>query len=120
MYLETKTNAWVESRRLNWDLLMASLRENFARNLSLLLRNHKRKPIELARALNVNPSTVTGWTTGRITPQIERLDAIADFFGVTYVDLLADKHPPSPKQRDIDSILGDLASARGYRLVPKS
>lgn len=121
MNTATIPKAWVKSRRLNWDYLMASVKENFARNLSALLKNHDRKAIELARALKVNPSTITGWTSARIAPELSRLDEIAEFFGVTYQDLLRGDGtvPAPPKPQDLDSILRDFAKVRGFELVPR-
>jgi transcriptional regulator with XRE-family HTH domain len=89
---------------------MASVKENFARNLSELLKKHRKQGKELAEALHVAPSTVTGWTKGKFTPAVERLDEIADFFGVSYVDLITGE-ASSTSRRDIDAIVRELRAA---------
>jgi transcriptional regulator with XRE-family HTH domain len=107
MLSATNTASRLRSPRLHWDLLMASVKENFARNLSELLKKHRK---ELAEALHVAPSTVTGWTKGKFTPAVERLDEIADFFGVSYVDLITGE-ASSTSRRDIDAIVRELRAA---------
>lgn len=120
MFSATRPRSSVQSRPLNWDGLMASVKENFRRNLSLLIEKDGRKPIELARYLDVNPSTVSGWLSGRISINLSRLDEVALYFGVNYQDLLASEAGAAPAEPpDLDTILSQFARARGYRIVPK-
>ena len=120
MLSATKAISWLTSGRLDWDELMAKVKENFARNLRLLLERDGKKPIDLARHLETSPSTVTRWVNGETTPALERLDDIADFFHeTTYLDLITDKSPAA-RRKDLDDLLREFASLRGFRLVPKS
>ena len=43
----------------------------------------------LAKALGVTTATVGNWESGRSTPPLKTLEAIADVLGVTVSDLLA-------------------------------
>jgi transcriptional regulator with XRE-family HTH domain len=95
--------------------------ETFSRNLKRLLDLHGRKPIELARALKVSPSTISGWMTGRIAPQLNRLDAVAKFFEVSYQELLTplDGYRTPPRHpMDIADIFVELARTLGYTVRP--
>ena len=120
MFSATTPKPSVKSAPLNWDGLMASVKENFRRNLSLLIEKDGRKSIELARYLDVNPSTVSGWLSGRISINLSRLDDVAAYFGVSYQALLAPDSAENPAEPpDLDTILSQFARARGYRIVPK-
>ena len=44
--------------------------------------------VELARQLSVTKQSVSNWENNNIQPSVEMAVAIADFFGVTLVDLL--------------------------------
>lgn len=43
---------------------------------------------EFAEKLNVTPQTVSKWENGRATPQIEKLEMIADIFGISIDELV--------------------------------
>ena len=51
------------------------------------------KSVQLAKALEVTPVTVTNWTKGRNVPQLRHLVVIARLFGVTVSDLFPDRLP---------------------------
>lgn len=52
---------------------------------------------ELANRLNVSRQTVSKWEVGDSTPDMEKLVAISDLFGVSLDELVLDKAPePAP------------------------
>lgn len=122
MFSETKTMPSVISPRLYWDLLMALVKENFAKNLSILLKKQGKQAQDLAKHCGVKPSAVTGWTGGRTSPSIWRLDAIASFFGCGYLDLLGPDEPRDVPSRPSDEWdeLRSLAQRRGLTLTRDS
>ena len=45
------------------------------------------KQSELAKELNVNRKTIMAWEKGKSLPAVDMIDAICDFFGVSYDDI---------------------------------
>jgi len=48
---------------------------------------------EVARTLGIRPSAVSKWECGLSKPRIERLPVLAELYGCTVEDLLADYYP---------------------------
>lgn len=42
---------------------------------------------DVANALNVNRKTVSAWEQGKSLPTVDKIDAICEFFGVSYDDI---------------------------------
>lgn len=51
---------------------------------------------ELASRLNVSRQTVSKWEVGDSTPDMEKLIAMSDLFGVSLDELVLDKAPTQP------------------------
>ena len=51
---------------------------------------------ELANRLNVSRQTVSKWEVGDSTPDMEKLIAISDLFGISLDELILDKAPAPP------------------------
>ena len=62
---------------------LENVRKVFAERLEILLRGRKK----LAIFLDVNPSMITHYTSGKTLPRLENLIKIADYFDVS-VDYL--------------------------------
>jgi transcriptional regulator with XRE-family HTH domain len=55
---------------------------------------------ELANRLNVSRQTVSKWEVGDSTPDMEKLVAMSDLFGISLDELVLDKSPePAPVER---------------------
>ena len=48
---------------------------------------------ELANRLNVSRQTISKWEVGDSTPEMEKLTAISDLFGISLDELVMDKAP---------------------------
>jgi transcriptional regulator with XRE-family HTH domain len=72
-------------------------------------------------AFGVSGSAITSWIKERSSPELARLEVIANVLGVTALDLLRDEQVerPAVSGRDLDAIITEIASSRGYKLVPK-
>ena len=61
---------------------------------------------ELANRLNVSRQTVSKWEVGDSTPDMEKLIAISDLFGISLDELVLDKAPePAPAPQSVKSEL---------------
>ncbi|MGN0615812.1 helix-turn-helix domain-containing protein [Ruminococcus flavefaciens] len=61
---------------------------------------------ELANRLNVSRQTVSKWEVGDSTPDMEKLVAISDLFGISLDELVLDKAPePAPAPQTAKSEL---------------
>lgn len=61
---------------------------------------------ELANRLNVSRQTVSKWEVGDSTPDMEKLIAISDLFGISLDELVLDKAPePDPAPQSAKSEL---------------
>lgn len=54
-----------------------------------LLKKQEKKQGDLARALNVRPTTVSEWKTGKREPSAVFYEKIAEYFGVSLVNSVA-------------------------------
>ena len=52
---------------------------------------------ELASRLNVSRQTVSKWELGESSPDMEKLVAMSDLFGITLDELVLDKAPTQPE-----------------------
>lgn len=60
---------------------------------------------ELANRLNVSRQTVSKWEVGDSTPDMEKLIAISDLFGISLDELVLDKAPAHIEQTSVKSEL---------------
>lgn len=68
----------------------------FNENLKKMRKNKGLTQKTLAEKLGVALSTVAMWETGSRQPDYQMLNRIAEFFGVTFDDLLEDKSEKEP------------------------
>jgi transcriptional regulator with XRE-family HTH domain len=99
---------------------MSSLgnKEVFARNLSYYLNLKGRDQKEVAEVVGVAPSTFNEWVKGKKYPRIDKIEILANYFGILKSDLIEDKtekNPPKePKLSEGERMLLDL-----FRQVPE-
>ena len=75
---------------------------------------------QVAKATGISTSTLTNWKKGRYTPKQDKLQKIADYFGVTVEYLMTGKNEPKEKApeltarderdiaKDLDRIMGEI------------
>lgn len=92
-------------------------KEVFARNLSYYLRLKGRDQKEVAEVVGVAPSTFNEWVKGKKYPRIDKIELLANYFGILKSDLIEDKEeknpPEEPKLSEGERMLVDL-----FRQVP--
>lgn len=71
---------------------MNTSRKIFRDNLFFLLNKTDESQTDLSNVLGVSTSSVSAWLTGEKMPRIEKMEALADHFGVSVVDLLSPRN----------------------------
>ena len=74
-------------------------REVFSNNLRYYLAQSGKSQKELAEIIGVSAPTMHEWVNGKKFPRIDKIEKLADFFGVLKSDLIEDKEK-SPPQSD--------------------
>lgn len=65
--------------------------EIFSTNLRNYIRDGGYTQIEVAKAIGVNPQALNYWCIGRNLPRMDKVQKLADFFGIRKTDLI-DRH----------------------------
>jgi transcriptional regulator with XRE-family HTH domain len=81
------------------------------------------KQVEFARKIDTTESVVSHWVNGHVCPEYRQLDRIVDVLKIPYEELVRDPQAVAASLdltfRDVDTILRELAAARGYVLRKK-
>ena len=93
-------------------------KETFAKNLSYYLNRCGKDQKEVAEVVGVAPSTFNEWVKAKKYPRIDKIEMLANFFGVLKSDLIEDKEeknaPKEPKLSEGERMLIEL-----FRRVPE-
>ena len=63
----------------------------FAKNLNYYMAINKKTRRDLCSALGFNYSTVTEWVNGKKYPRMNKVEALAKYFGINKSDLIEEK-----------------------------
>lgn len=75
-------------------------KETFARNLSYYLQRSGRDQKEVAEVVGVAPSTFNEWVKAKKYPRIDKIEMLANYFGILKSDLIEEKgEKKSPEER---------------------
>jgi transcriptional regulator with XRE-family HTH domain len=94
-------------------------KEIFARNLAYYLERSGRDQKEVAEVLGVAPSTFNEWMKAKKYPRIDKIEMLANYFGVLKSDLIEEAteggySPSEPQLTEGEKTLLDL-----FNRVPK-
>ena len=93
-------------------------KEVFAQNLSYYLKRCGRDQKEVAEIVGVAPSTFNEWIKAKKYPRIDKIEILANYFGVMKSDLIEDpgkgSSPSEPNLTEGEMMLLDL-----FRRVPE-
>ena len=70
----------------------------FAKNLSYYVKRSGRDQKEIAEALGVAASTFNEWVKGKKYPRIDKIEMLANYFGILKSDLIEDKEEKNPPE----------------------
>lgn len=63
-----------------------------------LLSKNGKKAIDVSRATGISPTTFSDWKSGKSAPKQDKLQKIADYFGVTITYLMTGKEEDSEQK----------------------
>ena len=92
-------------------------KEIFARNLSRYLQRSGKSQREMADIMGVSSSTFNDWANGRKYPRIDKIEFMANYFGIKKSDLIEEEKESSPNELQLtegEKLLLDL-----FRKVPE-
>ena len=92
-------------------------KEVFGRNLSYYLKLHGKEQKEVAAVMGVATSTFNDWVKGKKYPRIDKIEMLANYFGILKSDLIEEKKPSSPKEVKLSE--GEQALIDLFRKVPE-
>ena len=94
-------------------------KEVFARNLSYYLDRSGRSQREVADVAGVSPSTFSEWTKGKKYPRIDKIEILANYFGVLKSDLIEDKDENERSPGQLQLTEGEQMMIDIFRLIPE-
>ena len=89
----------------------------FAENLNYYMDLHQKSRREVREALDVSYYTFTDWVKGKKYPRMDKVEMLANYFGILKSDLIEEKKPSSLKEVKLsegEQMLIDL-----FRKVPE-
>lgn len=80
-------------------------KEIMASNLKKYLERHRKTQTDLAKDLNIPEMTVSNWMKAKTYPRIDKVQLMADYFGITRAELTEEPSEFSPGGAQHDSEL---------------
>ena len=71
----------------------------FAKNLSYYLKRKGKDQKEVAEIVGVAPSTFNEWVKAKKYPRIDKIEILANYFGILKSDLIEEKEKNSPSDK---------------------
>ena len=88
--------------------------EIFSRNLKRYLKNSESTQKEVAKAVGVSAGTFCDWVRGRAYPRMDKVQLLAEYFGISKSDLVEDFNVIKESVSNEDQKVLDL-----FHKVPK-
>lgn len=77
----------IEEKSVNMETKINN-RDIFTKNLRLLMAKHSKSQKEVSTAIGVSCPTFSDWCNGKKYPRIEKMELLANYFGVTVSELV--------------------------------
>ena len=81
-------------------------KKTMSNNLKRYLRINKVSRTQLSESLGISYSTISDWVNGKSYPRIDKIEMMANYFGINKSDLVEDK--ANQKEIDIANMVNDL------------
>jgi transcriptional regulator with XRE-family HTH domain len=92
-------------------------KEIMSKNLKLYLNRSGKTQKELAEIIGVPTSTVNNWVMGSKYPRIDKIEMLANYFGILKSDLIEDKEEMTKKNDVLSDIVVKLRTADNNDLL---
>ena len=79
----------------------SELNKIFAKNLNYYMTTNNKTQSDLVTDLNLTASTVSDWANGKKYPRVDKMQLLADYFGILKSDL-TEEHETSKMTDDIE------------------
>ena len=83
-------------------------KEILAKNLNRYVKELGKTQKELAEVVGVAPSTFNDWLRAKKYPRIDKIEILADYFGVLKSDLIEDKGEEHIKAQKNNAAIADI------------
>lgn len=83
-------------------------KEVFAKNLRMYMDKKGKTQKELAEIVGVSAPTMSDWLKAKKYPRIDRIETMADYFGILKSDLIEDKTEEAWKKQHTNDVVSDL------------
>ena len=91
----------------------------FASNLKRYMREYQKNRNDISEALGISYFTVSDWVNGKKYPRMDKVEMLANYFGIQKSDLIEDKtQKNSPPVMELTE--GEKAILELFRKVPES
>lgn len=94
-------------------------KEVFAKNLSYYINKHNVEQKEIAETIGVAPSTFNEWVKAKKYPRIDRIEKLANYFGILKSDLI-EEHKSEDTLRTISITNDEQKLLDLFRMVPEN
>ena len=83
-------------------------KEVFAKNLRYYLEISGKSQKELAEIVGVSAPTMNDWIKGKKYPRIDKIEILADYFGILKSDLIEEKTKEHREMQKKNDVLSDI------------
>lgn len=83
-------------------------KEVFAKNLKHYMESKGKTQKELAEIVGVSAPTMNDWIKGKKFPRIDKIEILANYFGILKSDLIEEKTEEHREMQQKNSILTDI------------
>lgn len=80
----------------------------FAKNLRYYLEKNGKTQKEVGDAIGVPKSTIGSWATAIKYPRIDKIEALANYFGILKSDLIEDKDDERREMQKNNDVIADI------------
>ena len=94
-------------------------KETFAKNLTYYIDKHGKEQKEIAEAIDVAPSTFNAWVKAKKYPRIDKIELLANYFGILKSDLI-EEHTNRTNLKTISITEDEQKLLDLFRLVPEN
>ena len=90
---------------------MAWSKEVFANNLRYYMESRGKNQKELSEIVGVSAPTVNDWLKAKKYPRIDKIEIMADYFGILKSDLIEEKEKPTAQGDELSQDMIELIEA---------